>query len=109
MTLLEGNGCTISRTSNRQGHFLMKLSPMALSLFFLPLSPTTTTATMSEFYIVGQNPTCRHLLQLSFSSLFAHLYHSRLNLPCLSLPFYSTIPFCVEDVCIEGLKRVLLS
>lgn len=28
-----------------------------------------------------------------FSALFAHLYHSRLRLPCLILPFSSVIPF----------------
>ncbi|XP_027160763.1 uncharacterized protein LOC113761818 [Coffea eugenioides] len=41
----------------------------------------------------------------AFSALFAHLYHSRLNLPCLILPFSSAIPFRVEDVCIQGLKE----
>lgn len=29
----------------------------------------------------------------AFSALFAHLFHSRLNLPCLSLPFSSVEPF----------------
>lgn len=67
----------------------------------------------------------------AFSSLFAHLFHSRLNLPCLSLPFSSVEPFrsslslsqfliiqkCpfnllyllffyrVDDLCIQGLER----
>ncbi|KAL3538731.1 hypothetical protein ACH5RR_002097 [Cinchona calisaya] len=41
----------------------------------------------------------------AFSALFAHLYHSRLNIPCLILPFSSVLPFRVEDVCIEGLKE----
>jgi hypothetical protein len=69
----------------------------------------------------------------AFSALFAHLFHSRLNLPCLSLPFSSVEPFrsslslslsisqhpemplltllyllCfyrVDDLCIEGLER----
>ncbi|XP_073270671.1 uncharacterized protein [Primulina huaijiensis] len=40
----------------------------------------------------------------AYGALFAHLYHSRLNLPCLILPFSSVIPFRVEDICIEGLK-----
>ncbi|KAI5661303.1 hypothetical protein M9H77_20626 [Catharanthus roseus] len=40
----------------------------------------------------------------AFSALFAHLYHSRLNLPCLVLPFSSAVPFRVNDVCIEGLR-----
>ncbi|CAI9104148.1 OLC1v1002771C1 [Oldenlandia corymbosa var. corymbosa] len=41
----------------------------------------------------------------AFSALFAHLYYSRLNIPCLILPFSSVIPFRVEDVCIDGLKE----
>ncbi|XP_073123291.1 uncharacterized protein [Henckelia pumila] len=41
----------------------------------------------------------------AYGALFAHLYHSRLNLPCLILPFSSVIPFRVEDICIEGLKK----
>lgn len=40
----------------------------------------------------------------AYGALFAFLYHSRLNLPCLILPFSSVIPFRVEDVCIEELK-----
>ncbi|XP_031281825.1 uncharacterized protein LOC116140318 isoform X1 [Pistacia vera] len=44
----------------------------------------------------------------AFSALFAHLFHSRLNLPCLLLPFSSVEPFRVEDLCIDGLERVYL-
>ncbi|XP_057787999.1 uncharacterized protein LOC131005182 [Salvia miltiorrhiza] len=40
----------------------------------------------------------------AFGALFAHLYHSRLNLPCLILPFSSVAPFSVDDLCIEGMK-----
>lgn len=41
----------------------------------------------------------------AFSALFAHLFHSRLNLPCLILPFSSVEPFRVEDFYLEGLKK----
>ncbi|GAY45952.1 hypothetical protein CUMW_093270 [Citrus unshiu] len=44
----------------------------------------------------------------SLSALFAHLFHSHLNLPCLLLPFSSVEPLRVEDLCIEGLERVYL-
>lgn len=44
----------------------------------------------------------------AFSALFAHLFHSRLNLPCLILPFSSVEPFRVEDFRIEGLERCYL-
>ncbi|KAG2704914.1 hypothetical protein I3760_05G028400 [Carya illinoinensis] len=44
----------------------------------------------------------------AFSALFAHLFHSRLNLPCLILPFSSVEPLWVEDLYIEGLKRCYL-
>ncbi|XP_047980672.1 uncharacterized protein LOC125222216 [Salvia hispanica] len=40
----------------------------------------------------------------AFGALFAHLYHSRLNLPCFILPFSSVSPFSVDDLCIEGMK-----
>ncbi|CAK9136950.1 unnamed protein product [Ilex paraguariensis] len=41
----------------------------------------------------------------AFSALFAHLFHSHLNLPCLILPFSSVEPLRIEDLCIEGLKK----
>uniref|UniRef100_A0A5B7C0F6 Uncharacterized protein n=1 Tax=Davidia involucrata TaxID=16924 RepID=A0A5B7C0F6_DAVIN len=41
----------------------------------------------------------------AFSALFAHIFHSRLNLPCLILPFSSVEPLRVEDLCVEGLKK----
>ncbi|KAK0590906.1 hypothetical protein LWI29_033049 [Acer saccharum] len=44
----------------------------------------------------------------AFSALFAQLFHSRLHLPCLLLPFSSVAPFKVEDLYIEGLERVYL-
>ncbi|ONH90783.1 hypothetical protein PRUPE_8G074100 [Prunus persica] len=44
----------------------------------------------------------------AFSALFAHLFHSRLNLPCLTLPFSSVEPFRIDDLCIEGLERCYL-
>ncbi|KAK6135465.1 hypothetical protein DH2020_030790 [Rehmannia glutinosa] len=40
----------------------------------------------------------------AYGALFAHLYHSRLNLPCLILPFSAVAPFRVDDLCIEGMK-----
>ncbi|EYU18388.1 hypothetical protein ABFS82_02G051700 [Erythranthe guttata] len=40
----------------------------------------------------------------AYGALFAHLYHSRINLPCLILPFSSAAPFRVDDLCIEGMK-----
>ncbi|KAL1534424.1 hypothetical protein AAHA92_30600 [Salvia divinorum] len=40
----------------------------------------------------------------AFGALYAHLYHSRLNLPCFILPFSSVAPFSVDDLCIEGMK-----
>ncbi|XP_010241240.1 PREDICTED: uncharacterized protein LOC104585902 isoform X2 [Nelumbo nucifera] len=40
----------------------------------------------------------------AFSALFAHLYHSRLNLPCLILPFSSVEPLRVDDFLVEGLE-----
>ncbi|XP_024031742.1 uncharacterized protein LOC21397918 [Morus notabilis] len=44
----------------------------------------------------------------AFSALFAHLFHSRLNLPCLILPFSSVHPLRVEDLCVEGLEKLYL-
>ncbi|XP_048336571.1 uncharacterized protein LOC107426513 [Ziziphus jujuba] len=44
----------------------------------------------------------------AFSSLFAHLFHSRLHLPCLVLPLSSVEPFRVEDLCIQGLETCYL-
>ncbi|KAK0589457.1 hypothetical protein LWI29_014577 [Acer saccharum] len=44
----------------------------------------------------------------AFSALFAQLFHSRLHLPCLLLPFSSVAPFKVEYLYIEGLERVYL-
>ncbi|KAK2983201.1 hypothetical protein RJ640_018546 [Escallonia rubra] len=41
----------------------------------------------------------------AFSALFAHLFHSQVNLPCLILPFSSVEPLRVEDLCVEGLKK----
>ncbi|KAK9677390.1 hypothetical protein RND81_11G140200 [Saponaria officinalis] len=41
----------------------------------------------------------------AFSALFAHLYHSTLQIPCLLLPFSSVVPFRVDDLCFEGLKK----
>ncbi|XP_075104662.1 uncharacterized protein LOC107798573 [Nicotiana tabacum] len=41
----------------------------------------------------------------AFAALFAHLFHSRLNLPYLVLPFSSVEPFRVEDLCIDGLQN----
>ncbi|KAE8687711.1 hypothetical protein F3Y22_tig00111008pilonHSYRG00045 [Hibiscus syriacus] len=38
----------------------------------------------------------------AISALFSHLYHSRLNLSCLILPFSSVEPLRVEDFCFEG-------
>ncbi|XP_061358499.1 uncharacterized protein LOC133302695 isoform X2 [Gastrolobium bilobum] len=42
----------------------------------------------------------------AFSALFAHLFHTRHNLPSLILPFSSvpSLSFRVEDLCIEGLE-----
>uniref|UniRef100_A0A1J3EMA9 Uncharacterized protein n=2 Tax=Noccaea caerulescens TaxID=107243 RepID=A0A1J3EMA9_NOCCA len=44
----------------------------------------------------------------AFSALFAHLYHSRLRIPCLILPFSSVVPFRVEDLCLERFERCYL-
>nr|KYP54529.1 hypothetical protein KK1_000720 [Cajanus cajan] len=46
----------------------------------------------------------------AFSALFAHLFHTRLNLPSLILPFSSVPPlaFRVEDLCIDGLQTCYL-
>ncbi|CAL5438410.1 unnamed protein product [Camellia sinensis] len=41
----------------------------------------------------------------AFSALFARLFHSHLNLPCLILPFSSVEPLRVEDLCVEGIKK----
>ncbi|KAG7011565.1 hypothetical protein SDJN02_26471, partial [Cucurbita argyrosperma subsp. argyrosperma] len=41
----------------------------------------------------------------AFSALFAHLFHTRLGLPCLILPFSSAVPFRIEDLYVEGLER----
>ncbi|KAG5023218.1 hypothetical protein JHK82_019120 [Glycine max] len=46
----------------------------------------------------------------AFSALFAHLFHTRHNLPSLILPF-SAVPFLalrVEDLCFEGLETCYL-
>ncbi|KAL3621018.1 hypothetical protein CASFOL_035930 [Castilleja foliolosa] len=40
----------------------------------------------------------------AYGALFAYLYHSRLNLPCLILPFSAVAPFRIEDLCIEGMR-----
>ncbi|XP_062176275.1 uncharacterized protein LOC133881376 isoform X3 [Alnus glutinosa] len=44
----------------------------------------------------------------AFAALFAHLFHSRLNLPCLILPFSSVEPLRVEDLYVEGLEKCYL-
>ncbi|KAG2309987.1 hypothetical protein Bca4012_024475 [Brassica carinata] len=44
----------------------------------------------------------------AFSALFAHLYHSRLRLPSLILPFSSIVPFSAKDLCLEGFERCYL-
>ncbi|XP_045826286.1 uncharacterized protein LOC123918322 isoform X1 [Trifolium pratense] len=46
----------------------------------------------------------------AFSALFAHLFHTRHNLPSLILPFSSvpSLAFRVEDLCIEGLQTCYL-
>ncbi|KAJ4973407.1 hypothetical protein NE237_006581 [Protea cynaroides] len=43
-----------------------------------------------------------------YGALFAHLYHSHFNLPCLILPFSSVEPLRVEDLHIEGLQTCYL-
>ncbi|XP_051146382.1 uncharacterized protein LOC127261977 isoform X2 [Andrographis paniculata] len=40
----------------------------------------------------------------AYAALFAHLYHSQLNIPCVILPFSAVVPLRVEDLCIEGLE-----
>ncbi|WOG82682.1 hypothetical protein DCAR_0101848 [Daucus carota subsp. sativus] len=40
----------------------------------------------------------------AYSALFAYLFHSHLQSPCLVLPFSAVEPLRVEDVCIDGLK-----
>ncbi|KAG0454090.1 hypothetical protein HPP92_025394 [Vanilla planifolia] len=44
----------------------------------------------------------------AFGSLFAHLYHTGLNLPFLILPFSSVEPFRVEDVRYGGIQNCYL-
>ncbi|KAK6241262.1 hypothetical protein QQP08_005968 [Theobroma cacao] len=44
----------------------------------------------------------------AFSALFAHLFHSRLSLPCLILPFSSVEPLRVEDFYVDGLDKCYL-
>ncbi|KAL1196273.1 hypothetical protein V5N11_005420 [Cardamine amara subsp. amara] len=44
----------------------------------------------------------------AFSALFAQLYHSRLRLPCLILPFSSVVPFRVEDLCLDEFEKCYL-
>ncbi|KAI4375906.1 hypothetical protein MLD38_013722 [Melastoma candidum] len=44
----------------------------------------------------------------AFSALFVRLFHDRLRLPCLILPFSSRHPFLVEDVCMPGLEKCFL-
>ncbi|KAJ9705509.1 hypothetical protein PVL29_003514 [Vitis rotundifolia] len=41
----------------------------------------------------------------AFSTLFAHLFHSHLNLPCLILSFSFVEPLRVEDLNVEGIKK----
>ncbi|XP_022971947.1 uncharacterized protein LOC111470618 [Cucurbita maxima] len=41
----------------------------------------------------------------AFSALFARMFHTRLRLPCLILPFSSAVPFRIEDLYVEGLER----
>lgn len=40
----------------------------------------------------------------AFSALFAYLYHSHINQPCIILPFSSVAPFRLNDLCTEGLE-----
>ncbi|KAF8013884.1 hypothetical protein BT93_I1677 [Corymbia citriodora subsp. variegata] len=44
----------------------------------------------------------------AFSALFARLFHSRLHVPCLILPFSSVEPLRVEDLHIAGLEKCYL-
>ncbi|PIA51923.1 hypothetical protein AQUCO_01000057v1, partial [Aquilegia coerulea] len=44
----------------------------------------------------------------AFAALFAHLYHSHLNLPYLVLPFSFVEPFRVNDLKIEGVETCYL-
>ncbi|XP_031383460.1 uncharacterized protein LOC116197449 isoform X1 [Punica granatum] len=44
----------------------------------------------------------------AFSALFARLFHDRLGLPCLILPFSSVEPLRVEDLYTEGIERCYL-
>ncbi|KAK4254155.1 hypothetical protein QN277_009573 [Acacia crassicarpa] len=44
----------------------------------------------------------------AYSALFAHLFHSYHNIPCLILPFSSVAPLRVEDLNIEGLETCYL-
>lgn len=45
----------------------------------------------------------------AFSALFAHLFHSHLNLPCLILPFSSVEPFRLQHLTIDGLLFFLFT
>ncbi|CAM8899203.1 unnamed protein product [Rhodiola kirilowii] len=44
----------------------------------------------------------------AFSALFAHLFHTRLNLRCLILPFSSVEPFRTDDIPIERIEKCYL-
>ncbi|XP_054776556.1 uncharacterized protein LOC129285038 isoform X1 [Prosopis cineraria] len=44
----------------------------------------------------------------AYSALFAHLFHSHHNIPCLILPFSSVEPLRVEDLTSEGLETCYL-
>lgn len=44
----------------------------------------------------------------AYSALLSLLFHSHLNLPCLTLPFSSVEPLRVEDLCFDGLEKCYL-
>ncbi|GAB2245401.1 hypothetical protein Droror1_Dr00000894 [Drosera rotundifolia] len=41
----------------------------------------------------------------AMSALFARIFHSKLGIPCLVLPFSSVVPLRVDDLAFDGLKR----
>lgn len=88
--------------------------PFLLSRFHMVVCQFRSDAALEAIHKASENKTPNLVLYNypsfsgAYGALFAHLYHSRLNLPCLILPFSAVAPFrycmCVR-VCIFSFSR----
>ncbi|KAI3445817.1 hypothetical protein Pfo_002482 [Paulownia fortunei] len=85
-------------------------SPLTSKFSFMNVRQFRSDAALEAILKASENKTPNLVLYNypsfsgAYGALFAHLYHSRLNLPCLILPFSAVAPFSVDDLCIEGMK-----